>query len=322
MKCTYTFKIRGRIKPKKDWIIPLRGRTYDFITDDDGYITHLSVTIPNYSDESLPKVTEQSEGKVKLSINIPSDPNLSIIQDELRVLEGLLSLYGLESIDIKQPEVKWVAESEEEKKKIKLHSIKQSYQSRDEMDVEELPHDLLVGSLIAATEAKELEIPLNFFRKGNLDVFEQRYIEAIYDYYFFLETLYGDGKFKKSSIVNSFLKSDDLIKSIKESVKSTRFVLRERSLLKIFLEQYEDKSEKDIITHIVELRGFLHHHTLKHKDIWHPDKQDRFKVDAFFLQSVCFNVAFKLSAKYVFTEKTKNIFESIGFRTKPKKKKP
>ena len=319
MKCIYTFKIKGRIKPSQDYLIPLRGRIYDFITDDDGYVTHLGVTIPNYSDESLPTLTEHSEGKVKASIHIPSDPNLSVVQDELRVLEGLLSLYGVESIGIKQPKLKWVAENKEEKKKIKLHSIEQSYQSRDEMDVEELPHDLLVGSLIAATEAKELEIPLNFFRKGNLDVFEQRHIEAIYDYYFFLETLYGDGKFKKSSIVNSFLKSDDLISSIKESVKNTRFELRERSLLKIFLEQYEDKPEKDIITHIVELRGFLHHHTLKNKDIWHPDKQDRFKVDAFFLQGVCFNVAFKLAAKYVFTEKTKNIFESIGFRTKPKK---
>jgi hypothetical protein len=48
-----------------------------------------------------------------------------------------------------------------------------------------------------------------------------------------------------------------------------------------------------VIEHLVELRGFLHHHSIKNKKAWNPSKQSDFKGDALFWQSVCHEAAIK-----------------------------
>ena len=45
---------------------------------------------------------------------------------------------------------------------------------------------------------------------------------------------------------------------------------------------------REILKKIVELRGFLHHHTLKRKDIWHPEDHNKYETDAHFFQAVAF----------------------------------
>lgn len=319
MKCKYTFKIEGEIKPTRDFLIPIGGYLYDFITKN-GFITHISVTVPNFNERYLPTITSHPEGRVKASINIPQDPIFPEIQQELRTFQGLLALFGLDSIAIDNPKIEWIPENAEEKKKIQSINTGPITYSKNKLPARPLQHDILVKSLIAAkqiNEARSVEIPLNFYRKGTHDIFERRYIEAIYDFYFVIETIYGDGKFKKKAIIEKFTQSTGLRNSIKKTLDSPDHeILRDNALKKIYEQKIASKSIEEIIEHIVELRGFLHHHTIKNNKIWHPDNHNIYKVEALFLLQVCFNIALELFCSVVMNEETKKVYQNIRFEIK------
>jgi hypothetical protein len=319
MKCKYTFKIEGEIKPDRDYEIPLRGYLYDFVLKD-GYITHVCVTVPNFDPRYLPTVSNHAEGKVKASIHIPPDPYLWGIQEELRTFQGFLSLFGLKSISIDNPKIEWIPENKQEETKLHLFGAGPITYSRNKLPILPLPHDLLVRALIASKEtleARSIEVPLSFYRKGTHDIFERLYIEAIYDFYFMLETLYGDGKFKKDAIITRFVRSAELRESIQKALDvPDREISGDKKLSQIYKQKIASKSIEEIIAYIVDLRGFLHHHTVKNRRIWHPDNQNEYKTEALFLLSLCFNVAMKIFCDLVQSEETKEVYESIRFRVK------
>jgi hypothetical protein len=58
------------------------------------------------------------------------------------------------------------------------------------------PFDLLARSVLAGNAAYEIEMPLSFFRHGLIDLRDRQYIEAIYDFYFVLDTMCAEGTFK------------------------------------------------------------------------------------------------------------------------------
>jgi hypothetical protein len=73
-----------------------------------------------------------------------------------------------------------------------------------------LPFDLLARAILASDAATDIEVPLNFFRRGLLDVYDGAYIEAIYDFFFVLETCFGGGKYKKAQVLTAFQASGRL----------------------------------------------------------------------------------------------------------------
>lgn len=319
MKRRYTFEMEGEIKPDQDYEIPLRGYLYDFLLKD-GLITHIRVTVPDFNECYLPTVTSHTEGKVKASIHIPLDPYLWGIQEELRALQGFLSLFGLKSISIQNPKIEWIPENKQEQENLHLFSAGPPTYTANKLPILPLSHALLVQSLIASKEtpeARRFEIPLNFYRKGTQDIFERRYIEAIYDLYFMLETLYGDGKFKKSAIVASFSRSPELREKMQKALDTPdREILNDRRLNQIYQQKIGSKSIDEIVEYIVDLRGLLHHHSVKNRQTWHPDNHDEYKTEALFLLSVCFNVALKIFRDLVLSRETKETYESIRFRVK------
>jgi hypothetical protein len=73
---------------------------------------------------------------------------------------------------------------------------------------------------------------------------------------------------------------------------------------KSFQSTYLDKSVEEVISHLVKLRGELHHHTSRRSGIWHPTDHVRFGADALFLQQLCFAVAFAIAGDAWFEERT------------------
>ncbi|MFX1492065.1 MAG: hypothetical protein ACFFBU_07375 [Promethearchaeota archaeon] len=316
MKCSYTFKIEGKLRPSHDLIIPLDGWEYT-LNIEDGYVKEITVTVPNFPADLTPKVTSLQSGKVKAHIHIPSDPFIYVLREDMRSLEGLLALYGVRSIDTENPKVKWIPETEEEKTNLHLYEFQRSYAEPNDEGLPPLPFDLVVRSIIASKEAKEIQIPLAFFRKGGNDIYERRFIEAIYDFYFLIETCYGKGKSKNYAVKQELTKSYELKKFVIEVQKEKDpRIYGERKLLEIYRNAYLNKRPEKIIGHIVDLRGFLHHHSLGRKDIWHPEKQDEYQVDALFLQNLCFKIAFTLSEPLIFKKETIEKYKSLSYRRK------
>ena len=51
---------------------------------------------------------------------------------------------------------------------------------------------------------------MNFYRRGILEFQKDNYREAIYYFYFILETIFGEGKCKEAAVIDAFKKSPEL----------------------------------------------------------------------------------------------------------------
>lgn len=146
-----------------------------------------------------------------------------------------------------------------------------------------------------------------------LDVYEQNYIEAIYDFYFILETLFGDGQYKHDAVARAFLSSDQLRSCVQGALSDPGPVITYDDHIRTqFEESYRGMTVEEAVERIITLRGHLHHHTAKRRDIWHPEDQRRYEVDARFLQTVTCNVVFAIASRYLWDEGVVRAYEELA----------
>jgi len=298
----------------------IRSTVYELERNSTGIVEYISATVVVNDESQWPQLTNNPAPGVALDIKM-SSPAFLFIEMELRVVEGLLAFWGVESIDINNAEEFWLPDSDVEKERLKLFSMKRSFNPLTDAELHPTSFDLVARSFIAALDSKDIEVPLSFFRKGRIDSRERRHIDAIYDFYFVLETVYGDGKTKNYQVKQALQESVELCQLVQATL-ADEFLLatmaREPKLLKSFEKNYRNRSAQEILGHFVELRGFLHHHTRRRPGMWHPEDHSRFEFDALVLEHLTFAVAFKLMEPYVFSDKTVEAYhalvESAGYK--------
>lgn len=300
MLVEYTYAVKGYLKLGPTFGFRLRDREFEFRTDEDGFLIALVVKTTTDA-ESAPRL-EQKPGEVA-QIIIPDDGKHSLLQEDLRTLEGLLSLYGLHKLVFDQPEARWIPENEKDKDLLRLESFKLGRVDPRELVNKALDSSLVVQSTIAASSAAHVQVPLSFFRKGNIDLDEGRFVDAFYDYYFVIEHLYADGKFKSTQVREKLKASRVLLTAISEAQADKRFPYRGPQEEAYHHEKYLSAQPEAVVDHIVELRGKLHHHSAKRAS-WHPAKEERYRIDAFFLQAVTFSCCYRLAEPHVFAAET------------------
>ena len=294
-------------------------RAYEFRLKE-GVLSELSVTFSDFPEDCIPTIAPHKEGKIKASISVSCDPFWNDLVSDIRTIEGALCLWGVTEIGVEYCKIEWIPETESEKERIQIYSFSAA---REEKPPENLAMgvDLFVRSILAVADLRESETPMNFYRRGKLDVLEERYIEGIYDFYFFLETLFADGKFREDDVVRNLSMSKELLKAIDEVRKDIDpRIGSEPNLLKEFGEKYLKKSSDEIIKHIVKLRGFLHHHSQKRKDIWHPSNQKEYKLDAFMLYGICHDIVSKRTIGVLFKPERVEEFLKTEVRSSDDKK--
>jgi hypothetical protein len=280
MKCKYSFPIKADVRFPTGIKFKLK----------EGVLSEFAVTFSDFPENFIPSIVPHKEGEVKASISLPCGPFWNDLVSDIRTIEGALCMWGVTEISVDCCKIEWIPETESEKERIQIYSFSMT---REENPPENLTMgvDLFVRSVLAVADLRESETLMNFYRRGKLDVLEERYIEAIYDFYFFLETLFADGKFREDDVVRNFSMSKELLKAIDGVRRDIDPRIRsEPNLLKEFGEKYLKKSSDEIIKHIVILRGFLHHHTQKRKGIWHPSNQKEYKLDALTLHGICHDI--------------------------------
>lgn len=291
----------------------IRGTIYELERNSAGIVEYISATVVVKDESQWPKVTNNLAPGVALDIKM-SNYAFPFIEMELRVVEGLLAFWGVESIDINNAEESWLPDSDAEKERLKIFSFKRSFTALTDAELHPTSFDLVARAFIAALDSKDIEVPLSFFRKGRIDSRERRYIDAIYDFYFVLETVYGDGKTKNYQVKQALQENIELCQLVQatladEFLRAT--MTREPRLRESFEKNYQNRSAQEILSHFVELRGFLHHHTLNRPGIWHPEDHSRFEFDALVLEHLTFAVAFKLMEPYVFSDKTVKAYHAL-----------
>lgn len=316
MKCKYTFPVKGHIKFPIGIRFSVGDRAYEFEVNE-SFVSALSVTISNFPEACLPTITQYEKGKIKASISIPPDPFWDELVSDIRTMEGVLCIWGLREINVDYCTTDWIPESESEREKIHMFSFTRSRNDKPPENLPESPMDLFVRSILAVSNLKNLEAPLNFYRRGRFNVFEERYIDAIYDLYFVLETLFANGKFKETEVVQKLCSSTALLDAIDHIKKDIDPQIRvEPTLFNEFNQKYVNKKREEIVKDIVKLRGFLHHHTVKRKDIWHPASQREYKVDALALLNLCHHILSTQAIAVLFRKDKIDEFHRTEVKTK------
>jgi len=309
MKCSYKFKVNGQLRATNLRPVNVRGFEFQFLSENE-FITHLVVKVPANDSNDIPAVTHNPETKSKPHIHIPA-PHFLLVQQEVRAIEVLLSVFGLHSIDLINFSTEWIPENDSDKMKLKINHFETSREKMMTSDLPVLPYDLLARSIIAAEDAIDIEVSLSFFRKGLIDMSEERYIEAFYDYYFFLESFFGEGKTRNRAVKEAFKKSEQLRNCIDLILKNQALNSMGSQENQRFLQHFKKKTIDDIIDHIVELRGYLHHHSANRKNGWHPDDHYRFKLDAMLLHRIGYRIATDTVLLRLFQEKTTAKYNEI-----------
>lgn len=310
MRCKYRFPISGRFSLGVSVPIPTKSWIVEFVPGT-GRVTHIEVTVPIPRVE-WPRVTPNPSPGVKLHIETNAY-QLPWIKRELRSLQGLLSVFGFDSIELDHPSIQWIPETQEESEALKLGAFSTNRSPLPDHEIPPVSFDLVARAVMASAAATEIEIPLNFFRRGMLDLRDRQFIEAFYDFFFVVEHLYAKGKFHKAAVVEEFRHSAVLCSFTKEVITDANSMLRHEMVVRTEFEKtYALMTPAEALNRLVELRGQLHHQTPKRRDNWHPEDQSRYELDALFLQAICHKALFSLAARYVWDPRIITEYEALA----------
>lgn len=267
------------------------------------------VSVPDRAD--WPVVADSQVPGVRLNL-VFTAPELPRIRRNLRVMQGFLALFGLREIKLDDPSVEWIPETDEERDALRVFSYKISDGEWPDETIEPIAYDYFARAFIAAEAAAPLEVAMNFFRRGTNDIYAKSYIEAIYDFYFVFETLFGDGKFKTAEIKKRFLAANALQAAVRNFLETdVRLITHKPDVGARIQRDYLRLTPEQVIDKIISLRGFLHHHTRKRTDMWHPERQSPFEADAVVLQSVALKVVSELSAAHIWSDPVVSEYKDV-----------
>lgn len=304
MKLQLSFNVKSTMFLDDHWPISVNGVIYSFNVNKDGFLEGISATISNVHPDELPTFTHSTEDATP-HIHIPLNRHYPFISHDLKVFQGIASPYGALEIDVARPEYEWIPENDEDKNKLKLNNFKsQQAPLAPRMGAS---FDVVARALIASGRLPEYELPLSFFRRGVQDYHNDDYRLAFYNYYFFLESMYGEGKFKQRDLTKIFGKNIELMKAVaKARIETIGMRIVDRNPFFKMLAETDDP--QTVMGKTILRRGESHHHSVKNPRAWHPDNQDAFQTESVFLHLVCMDMIYGLEGQLLFSEEIEDAF--------------
>lgn len=307
MKCVYTFRVRSHLKLSHTSPIPLGSTLYELIADSQGVLASVRATISLPNQSNWP----QWHGESPKTLRINDSLQLVIIQQQLRMVQGILSFVGIERIDVQNPEIEWHPDNDEERKALGINRFKYSRGKPDFSDAEPTEFDIIARAFFVAQIELSLEKPLNFYRHGCTHMAEEEYIDAIYDLYYALELLFANGHSKKTKVIAEFLKSSELKEAVFRTLKDPDSLIRDCPNYSNRFAECLGGDPSNVYKFIVDLRGTLHHQNSGSPHIWHPDDQIKYRCEALFIQRLCYHVLFPKMMSAIYSEPIIKHYQAI-----------
>ncbi|MGB7209240.1 MAG: hypothetical protein WBD27_11315 [Pyrinomonadaceae bacterium] len=219
------------------------------------------------------------------------------IIEELRYLEGMLAFTGnVTRVDWTHVWTKIIPETPDEKKQIKLDKFTHKPVIRD--DEKSLGDNDVANILMRGFSHEFLSPYLSFFREGKNEFKQRRFIGAFYNFYFILEAIYGNDKWRNYEIMSEFEKSRDLLKFIREAIRDWNVSEKEAySELAKMVKELRDKKgnpvkkrmgARGVIHAIVNTRGSLHHFSSEEsRQLGSHFNHEKFLAVSMLLHRVC-----------------------------------
>jgi hypothetical protein len=166
------------------------------------------------------------------------------------------------------------------------------------------PFHIAARTIFCTDAGRAFEVPLSFYRRGYVQSKNRQHVDAFYNFFLFIETSFGGGQFKKTGLIKAFMGSRELVLSV---LRARAAFLQPDVARRYFHNPFAnflqmEKDPKKILEWLVDRRGFLHHHSSKRKQNWHPDNQQEFAAEEEFLQHVCHYVGIDRVTDVMFTD--------------------
>ncbi|MGE3701811.1 MAG: hypothetical protein AB7G08_23935 [Hyphomicrobiaceae bacterium] len=296
MLVKYTYPITGDIFTPEHW--PVSWDKFRVTWNvKDGRAESVTIAVRTADLSGLPRIEQNRGGKIAATIHMGHQPHQDEVESIVRTAFGLLGFFADVTVDFERPGIAWEGETDEERAKLQMSSFNVGPSERPEP----LPttFDLVARCFLSASKLSDREVLLSFMAKGRRDMIGGRYIDAYYSHYFFLETQFAPGYSNPAKVKAIFNAAPEIVAAMSEARKIAaqegRGMRRMTKLLAL--------SDKQLIDHLVDMRGKLHHHALPRKaSSWHPDKHKEFEVDALFLSFLAHAISQNQNLPVLFDE--------------------
>lgn len=286
MRVTVSFPIGGSHQMEPTWPIRLGDRLFGLKVED-GVMTAVSVTFLGVDVDQAPQLSHDETKKIKASISIGGTFRLRAERD-VRAWQAILAPYISLDIGFDTQTMSYHPENVEEEDRIVIREFTtkgepRRFSGRNEFSI--------YGRAFLAVQHGYHQIDqMAFYLEGVRAMEAQRPIDAFNNFYLWFESNYRI-PFRTKDAVKELAAHHGFVAALKQAVADPDSRPKSpNSPLKAALS--DPLNAVQLIKEIVELRGFLRHHSLSNSARWDPANQGRFWEEAKFLGAIAFIVAF------------------------------
>lgn len=253
-----------------------------------GAVTRIAIT--TNADDILPALGAVRPQGSEHKLRIPPAPRFKEMVAILQHIESVGSFWlGCERIGWNEPEGHWLSASPEEAALLDMTR----FAARREYDrmPRKVTGRLLQYVLDTRTSLSRYLIPLSFYREGMREHRAKRYLLAFFQFYFYLEDLYAEGRFKSAAVEKLFRASTTLRQAAAyalEQLNEPRSADQAARIRALMARVKCDMTPEGVLSFIVRMRGHLHHYSSKGTEPrGHPLNQEEYQPVSALLLVVC-----------------------------------
>jgi len=215
MRFRYTFDVQSNTR--LDSTLQFTCDGYDFrLQQENGRLTKIVVTSPN---ATVP--LDWFAPRQHTSYTDPPDPHFAKVQTWLRVVNGALGLQGVADIGFDECLREFLPSTMDENVKMRTKSIQYRRFKRNELPLGGHMPEFVVQCVLSYETIGDYEIPLEFQRRGQNDLVGGQYVDAIVNFFFVLEYLFGNGRYQTKQLIKNFQTSSQLRNGLAEARRQT-----------------------------------------------------------------------------------------------------
>lgn len=304
MHVTVKFPVRGNVRVQESWPIRVGFQTFFVERDDVGRIAFVGITYSGVALDQAPRLVNHPEGRIRASI-LSNDDHRFAAEEAIRSWQALLATFTLIDIDFDSPMQAWKPESHDEEGKIEVTEYKIAPGERYSR-----PHEFSMfgQAFLAAPRGYQVIEEMTFFIEAERALDAARSVDAFNSFYLFLETRFHLSS-STSKAVQQLLGQAEFVAAI--STTLAEGIWRSEGSKFRSLES-SPTNVPELVREIVEMRGFLRHHSLKNPKRWDPRRQSEYDKEAVFLAMICQEIARATSFDIVFDPQYTTLFAKLA----------
>ncbi|QKG66675.1 hypothetical protein HP062_14405 [Pseudomonas sp. B14-6] len=266
MRIRYRVPFKRKILIDDHWDIPMQGGKLRVI-EKNHHAEALEIIFEHQPIEYAPSVRKHTEGEIVATIT-GRDHRMTSVKHQLDNAITFLECFHDVELMTDEMEVSYEGETPEEDAKI---VIKGSSFGRSSQTLP-LSFDMITRALMAAEHHDGPRFEATLVGSARKALARQEFINSFRYSFLLIESLFGDGQFKKASLQIALKASKEFRSIVEFAIKDVIPTKDDRSSDTTTMLAAKPTAD-EVIDHLIEKRGFYFHGNVKRKDAWRPDEQ-------------------------------------------------